>query len=387
MTSKEHKKHTAIARPSYGNYSRQEWAILGTNCGAIKQFADTVISALAPEFACAYVDAQHAIHEEEATLPSRLASGAIAEYTDNINHHQFVINQPLNHFQFRQWFAGADAVLVNGNHHQAKAQVVVLDAAKKASLQKRLPQLTDVQLFLLAEGVEEVFDFVQEAISDWQQIPVFRLSETDKIVAFFQKQLAKATPVLNGLVLVGGKSLRMGHDKGAIAWHQKEQRYFMADLLQKFCSEVFISCRPEQQTDIDSAYHTLPDTFTDVGPYGAILSAFREKPDAAWLVAACDLPLMDHTTLEYLTQHRKVSATATTFVSPHDNFPEPLITIWEPKSYPQLLAFLAQGYTCPRKVLMNTPVQLLSPPRPEALLNVNTPEELEQVKQLLLQKP
>jgi len=60
-----------------------------------------------------------------------------------------------------------------------------------------------------------------------------------------------------------------------------------------------------------------------------------------------------------------------------------LITIWEPKSYPALLSFLAQGYSCPRKVLINSEINLLKAPDPEALTNVNTPEELERVKRIL----
>src|SRR4051812_47661865 len=52
---------------------------------------------------------------------------------------------------------------------------------------------------------------------------------------------------LNGLVLAGGKSERMGRDKTRINWHGKEQCYYISDLLKPFCSEVFISCRHEQQ--------------------------------------------------------------------------------------------------------------------------------------------
>lgn len=386
MTSKEHKKHSIITRPAYGNFSRNEWAILGTPCGAIKNLADVVIKALSGKYKCAYVDAQHANADEQTALPGRLNSGAVAEYTDQIHYHQFDFKKELNPFQFRQLFSEMDLVLVNGNHQQAKAQVVVIDKAKKASLQKRLPQLTNVQLFILAEEVAEVFEFVKEALPDWQQIPTYRLNETDKIIAFFQAQLQQAKPVLNGLVLAGGKSLRMGQDKSAMQWHGKEQRYFMADLLEQFCNEVFISCRPEQEMEREEKYKLLPDTFTDLGPYGAILSAFREQPDAAWLVVACDLPLLDETTLQQLTKHRNSSTVATTYQSPHDGFPEPLITIWEPKSYPELLAFLAQGYTCPRKVLLNSAVTLLQPLDPDALLNVNTPDEMEQVQQLLLKR-
>lgn len=383
MTSKEHKKHSVLARPAYGNFARNEWAIMGAPCGEIKALADKVIAALSPEYTCGYVDASHAQTDAGSALPGRLGAGAAAAYTDQISHHQFEFSGQPGSFQFRQLFSEMDLVLVNGNHQQAKAQVVVINESKKASLQKRLSQLTNVSLFLLADSAEEVFDFVQELVPGWQEIPLYKLSETDKITAFFEREMRQAKPVLQGLVLAGGQSQRMGRDKGGIAWHGKEQRYYMADLLKEVCKEVYISCRPEQQPEINNSYKTLPDTFTGLGPYGAILSAFREQPEAAWLVVACDLPLLDLLTLQQLTEQRNSAAIATTFESPHDGFPEPLITIWEPKSYPVLLSFLSQGYTCPRKVLRNSHISLLKPQHPNALLNVNTPEELEQAKQLM----
>jgi molybdopterin-guanine dinucleotide biosynthesis protein A len=63
-----------------------------------------------------------------------------------------------------------------------------------------------------------------------------------------------------------------------------------------------------------------------------------------------------------------------------------LITIWEPKSYPLLLSFLAQGYSCPRKVLINSDVTLVNALNPDALTNVNTPDEFERIKRVLHQK-
>ena len=45
-------------------------------------------------------------------------------------------------------------------------------------------------------------------------------------------------PSINGLVLAGGKSTRMGTAKDLLNWHGKEQRYFAADLLAPFCDEV-----------------------------------------------------------------------------------------------------------------------------------------------------
>ncbi len=390
MISKEHNlpadkrgRHMKMARPSYGNFGCNEWAIVGGPCTLIKILADQVISALTPEYKCAYADAAHS--HEVILPPGRLACGAILDYTEQVNFQQLNYRQPFNPFRLRGAFAAADMVLVNGNHHQAKAQVVVIYNNKAASLQKRVEQLTNVKMILVADGTD-IFDFIKEAVPNWEQLPIYRTDETENIVSFFKTEMLRAKPEMNGLVLAGGKSQRMGFDKGAVNWYGKEQRYYIADILKPHCKDVFISCREEQQQDMEAGYNTMPDTFTGLGPFGAILSALREKPDSAWLVVACDLPLMDSETLQHLVSNRDSSSIATTYQSAFDGFPEPLITIWEPKSYPVLLSFLSQGYSCPRKVLINGDITLLNAPNPDALTNVNTPEELEQIKRVLHQK-
>ncbi len=196
----------------------------------------------------------------------------------------------------------------------------------------------------------------------------------------------KDFPPLNGLVLAGGKSVRMGQAKDALNWHGKEQKYHSADLLKPFCDEVFISCRQDQLTDCDADYNALTDTFLNMDPFGGILSALRSQRDKAWLVVACDLPLLDANALQLLTENRDPQKVATTFESPFDGLPEPLITIWEPKSYPLLLNFLGVGTTCPRKVLINHDVLILKPQNPDALMNVNTPEDAKKAQELLNSK-
>ena len=382
MNIKEHKKHNDIAKPSFGNFNRNEWAIVGAQCSVIKSLADEIIMALPPQYKCAHADAKHTDENENLILPQHLKSGAVTSYTDYIQYHQFNFKKEIGDFQLRQLFNDADIVFVNGNHFKATSQVVVIDETKRESLKKRIDQLTNIGLILLSDNVDDVFDFIKDFPS-FNETPVFRIHETSQIIDFFKTKMQEAKPVLNGLVLAGGKSTRMGFDKATIQWHAKEQQYYAADLLKEVCATVFISCRPDQQKEINSSCQILPDTFTGIGPYGAILSAFREKPDGAWLVVACDLPLLDTQTLQYLKEHRNVTAMATAFESPYNHFPEPLITIWEPKSYPVLLSFLSKGITCPGKALRNMDTAVLKIQHPEALTNVNTPGDFERVQQIL----
>lgn len=202
-----------------------------------------------------------------------------------------------------------------------------------------------------------------------------------------QNKTAANSPLPNGLVLAGGKSKRMGTDKGLMTWHGKQQRYYVAELLRSSCQEVFISCRAEQVDEIAPSYHALADAVKDAGPLAGIITAFKFQPDVAWLVVACDLPLIDERTISFLIQHRDSSAIATTFESPFDGHPEPLVTIWEPSSLPILQTYLADNFTCPRKALIRNieRVKVLQSPHPQALMNANTPEDARLAGEIIAQ--
>jgi len=330
------------------------------------------------------VDADHA---DETTIDKKdttpIAVGASQHYTDKISFHRFDRSKNLNSFQYRNIFNNEDAVLVNGNHFLAKRQILVIDPKKEKSLRKKLDRLTKVELILFTEGIVEVPVYLQEALEEQHlgKIPIHSIDDISAIINFLKKSLKESLPTLNGLVLAGGKSRRMGRDKGKINYHGKPQREHAFDLLSTCCEQTFLSCRPDQSADPDLfGMPLIFDSFLGLGPFGAIASAFRENPNTAWLVVACDLPLLDKETLDYLIEQRDPSKIATAFNSPDNEFPEPLITIWEPRSYPVLLSFLAQGYSCPRKVLINSDVALVDALDTQVLTNVNSPEDLEQLK-------
>lgn len=376
MTSSEHRKHAKLTRPALGNFGRKEWALVGAPCGKIQALAQQLIAQLSRRFTCAYVDASHQMPE----APAMLTAGASKEYTDAIQFRQLTATATWGMHQYRTVFNDCDVVLVNGNHHAAAAQVVIIDPSKEASLKRRLPQLTNVELLLFLDDSTAPFDFLEDALPDFQSIPRLMLDDEAGILAFFDRALNRNIAPLNGLVLAGGQSTRMGRDKGRIEWHGKPQREYLRELLQPVCETVFISCRPDQLPDFEPNTPTITDAFVGLGPFGALLSAFQAQPDSAWLVVACDLPLLDSSTVDFLVKARCVRKIATAFQSPRDEFPEPLITIWEPKAYLVLLSFLAQGYSCPRKVLINSDPAIVQAPNPAALQNVNTPADFEQVK-------
>lgn len=194
------------------------------------------------------------------------------------------------------------------------------------------------------------------------------------------------TPFLKGLVLAGGYSTRMGVDKAFIKWHGIEQCYYLADLLKEFCDEIFISCREEQQNDFNTSCKLLTDKHSDIGPVSGILAAFEAHPDKAWLILACDMPLLDKKIIGELISKRDITKTATAFMNADSGFPEPMFSIWEPASFPILKQLINEGNDSPNKILREINANMIETRSPESLMNVNTPEDMQLVMEILKKK-
>ncbi|MGB5509436.1 NTP transferase domain-containing protein, partial [Robiginitalea sp.] len=134
-----------------------------------------------------------------------------------------------------------------------------------------------------------------------------------------------------GLVLAGGQSRRMGTDKGKLKYHNKPQREYLYDQMKPLCARVFLSIRPEQQAEIPRELDCIVDENQYKGPFNGLLSAHHAFPEVAWLVVACDLPLVNQKVLKYLVDRRDPKAMATAFATHKTKLPEPLAAIWEPQ--------------------------------------------------------
>ena len=179
-----------------------------------------------------------------------------------------------------------------------------------------------------------------------------------------------------GLVLSGGKSTRMGTDKGLIAYHGIPQRDHLYKLLEKSCDKTFMSIRKEQEVEIASTFNTIVDEDVFKGPFNGILSAHKKYPDVAWLVLACDLPLIDEKSLQELIAARMGSADATAFAQKENPLPEPLCAIWEPRGLKAAVTYLEEGNgSCPRKFLINNNTHLVFPENAHVLMNANSEAE------------
>ncbi len=180
---------------------------------------------------------------------------------------------------------------------------------------------------------------------------------------------------LNGLVLAGGRSRRMGEDKALLQKGGESLLTRTMSLLQPFCDRCFVSVQSFHESGERANYEQIPDAFGGHGPVDGIASAQKHDAHAAWLVVACDLPMLDRGTIRHLLEHRSITHEVTAYVSSNDGLPEPLCAVYEPGSAAQIAKLLQQDMRCARKVVLRLNHHLINQPAPGALANANTPQQ------------
>lgn len=186
-----------------------------------------------------------------------------------------------------------------------------------------------------------------------------------------------ASEQIYGLVLAGGQSKRMGHDKALIRVNDETQLSRAVKLLESFLDRVYVSTRADQQDDFErKKFQRIIDRYEKLGPIAGILSAMKEHSDVGWLVLACDLPNIDETTIRFLLENKSGDQPFSAYRSSTDGLPEPLCAYYAAGSESIIQAFIDDGIICPRKVLIRSDTRLLDQPNPDALDNINTPEDL-----------
>lgn len=190
------------------------------------------------------------------------------------------------------------------------------------------------------------------------------------------------TDDLYGLVLMGGKSRRLGFDKSVIPYHGKPQSQHLYELMNEILAKVFVSVRKDQEGIFTDK--TIEDGFSARGPLNGLLSAHRAFPDKAWLVLAVDMPFITPRSILSLVKQRSAEAMATAYLNPERGTPEPLLAIWEPKALAKLMNHHLRGEDIyPTRFLLNNSVNTLRPMEDVVLFNVNTPTDFEKAKKVI----
>jgi molybdopterin-guanine dinucleotide biosynthesis protein A len=199
-----------------------------------------------------------------------------------------------------------------------------------------------------------------------------------------KKTLLGINMKLKALILAGGKSSRMGMDKGKLQYFDDFQTKTLARTLGEVVDEVYVSVRAEQiDEDHIQGLNIVEDIYPSVGPIAGIMSAMDRDKEAAWLVLAVDLPHVNSEVIKKLVKNRDQTKSATCFKNPQKGWPEPLCTIWEPRAKETLVEFYNQQKYCPRKVLFNMEIKIIEIEDINILNNCNTVEDYQKAKKII----
>ncbi|MEO8664171.1 MAG: NTP transferase domain-containing protein [Ignavibacteria bacterium] len=190
---------------------------------------------------------------------------------------------------------------------------------------------------------------------------------------------------LTGLIICGGQSRRMGSDKSLLDYYGSPHSQYLFQLLEKFCTQVYLSLNESQSRNTDGtrAHITDAEEYSDIGPMSALLSAWQKFPSESLLVVGCDYPFVSEGEIKRLIQNRK--GLATCFINPGKNIYEPLLTVYESAFHSIAMQnYLKQNYSL-SKILENENVNLIYPSSSFTLRNANTKDEYFAAKKMINQ--
>jgi molybdopterin-guanine dinucleotide biosynthesis protein A len=143
-------------------------------------------------------------------------------------------------------------------------------------------------------------------------------------------------PGTYGLVVCGGQSNRMDTDKSMLQYHDKPQRYHVYDMLLPFCERIFISCNKDQASSIEAGYDCIVDdeSFGNIGPMRALLTAFNQYPKKNFLLIGCDYPFLTMDELQLFSNNCTNEPSA--FYNKADDIYEPMLAWYPHKGFNEL---------------------------------------------------
>ena len=105
---------------------------------------------------------------------------------------------------------------------------------------------------------------------------------------------------VQGIVLTGGQSRRMGKDKSTLDFGGKKFTEHIIDVLKNVTNDIIIVGPKAEYKNFSG--HFFEDIFKDKGPASGILTGLTESKHELNLILSCDVPLIKSSLLTGLMQ-------------------------------------------------------------------------------------
>jgi molybdenum cofactor guanylyltransferase len=144
---------------------------------------------------------------------------------------------------------------------------------------------------------------------------------------------------ITGIILAGGKSSRIGSDKGLLELNGRKLVEIAIGNLSKLCGRILISANSEAYSHL--GYEVIPDSYRDIGPMGGIYSTLSKSTTEYNLVLSVDLPFVNFGLLQYLTE-KVLGYDAAVPWSGNEHY-EPLCACYNRSILPRMEEYIGKG--------------------------------------------
>ncbi len=189
----------------------------------------------------------------------------------------------------------------------------------------------------------------------------------------------------SGIILAGGRSSRMGAEKGLALLCGKPLIHYPLKTMKELCGEILISSNTNAYDYL--GYPVIQDIQSGSGPMGGILSCLLRAENQNCLIIGCDMPFITANIYKHLLRVREGAQICVPWHN-HEHY-EPMCGVYSRDSATEMRRFMEQGNNKLPDFFRITsfkaaPVGVINPPLPEHyFFNVNSPEDLERATQLM----
>jgi molybdopterin-guanine dinucleotide biosynthesis protein A len=184
---------------------------------------------------------------------------------------------------------------------------------------------------------------------------------------------------ITGIILAGGKSKRMGTDKGFVLWNGKPFVQHSIIALKPLVSKLIIVSDHIAYDRL--SYRRINDSFPEAGPLSGLYSGLRASETELNLVLSCDVPLITTSVLEKLVAGYDEGLSAV--VCSADDRIMPLVALYHKDCYKVGKDLLDNGERRMMRLLdklPNTSYVLLDENEAKTVRNINSPKDLKMIE-------
>ena len=111
--------------------------------------------------------------------------------------------------------------------------------------------------------------------------------------------------LITGYILAGGKSSRMGADKGLLFFEGKPMIQYVIEQMQPLFKKLIIVSNNLEYKKF--GLEVIPDLIKDIGPAGGIYTALNHSQTKLNFMVSCDMPFVTAAAIEFIVANSNES--------------------------------------------------------------------------------